>query len=55
MRLISANMVEVAPACDHDEVTAVAASHIAYEFIALLGLTQAIDQPIHSSAGARQQ
>jgi hypothetical protein len=55
MRLISANMIEVAPARDRDKVPAVAASQITYEFLTLLGLTRAVDQSAHSSAGVRQR
>lgn len=33
--LVSADIVEVAPAYDHAEITAVAASHVAYELLAL--------------------
>jgi agmatinase len=35
LRIVSADLVEVAPAYDHGEVTAIAASHIAYELLAL--------------------
>jgi len=34
--LVGADVVEVAPAYDHAEVTAVAASHVAYELVSLL-------------------
>ncbi|WP_413805055.1 agmatinase [Streptomyces sp. OE57] len=34
--VVSADLVEVAPAYDHAEITAVAASHIAYELITLM-------------------
>jgi agmatinase len=34
--LVSADVVEVAPAYDHAEITAVAAAHVAYELIALM-------------------
>jgi agmatinase len=36
LRLLAADVVEVAPAYDHAEITAMAASHIAYELLALL-------------------
>ena len=35
IRLVGADIVEVAPPYDHAEVTAVAASHAAYELLAL--------------------
>jgi agmatinase len=37
--LVGADVVEVAPAYDHDEITCVAASHVAYEMISLMALT----------------
>lgn len=37
-RLIGADVVEVAPAYDHAEVTAIAASHVAYDLVTLLAL-----------------
>lgn len=37
MRLVGADVVEVSPAYDHAEMTAVAASHVAYELVALMG------------------
>lgn len=37
--LIGADVVEVAPAYDHAEITAVAASHVAYELVSLLSTT----------------
>jgi len=36
LRLEAADLVEVAPAYDHAEITSMAASHVAYELIALL-------------------
>lgn len=38
MNLIGADVVEVAPAYDHADITAVAASHVAYDLITLMGL-----------------
>jgi agmatinase len=35
LRIVSADLVEVAPAYDHAEVTTIAASHVAYELLAL--------------------
>jgi agmatinase len=40
MRLVGADVVEVAPAYDHAEMTAVAAAHIGYELLALMALGQ---------------
>ncbi|MEU5269193.1 agmatinase [Streptomyces hygroscopicus] len=39
-RLVGADVVEVAPAYDHAEITSVAASHIAYDLISLLALQE---------------
>ena len=36
LRLIGADVVEVAPAYDHAEITSIAAAHIAYELVSLL-------------------
>ena len=38
MRLVGGDVVEVAPAYDHAEMTAVAAAHICYELLALMAL-----------------
>jgi agmatinase len=35
LRLVGADVVEVAPAYDHAEMTTVAAAHVAYELLAL--------------------
>jgi agmatinase len=40
LSLAAADLVEVAPAYDHAEVTAMAASHVAYELISLLAVNQ---------------
>jgi agmatinase len=37
--LVAADVVEVAPAYDHAEVTSIAASHVAYELVSLMALT----------------
>jgi guanidinobutyrase / D-arginase len=37
MRLIGADVVEVSPAYDHAELTTVAAAHVCYEILALMG------------------
>jgi agmatinase len=41
LRLAAADLVEVAPAYDHAEVTCMAASHVAYELISLLAARRA--------------
>ena len=38
MRLVGADIVEVAPPFDHAEITAVAASHAAYELLSLFAV-----------------
>jgi agmatinase len=38
LRLVSADVVELSPAYDHAELTAIAASHVAYELISLMAL-----------------
>ncbi len=37
MRIVSADIVEVAPAYDHAEITAIAAAHVAYELLSVMG------------------
>lgn len=37
-RIVGADVVEVAPAYDHADITAVAASHVAYELVSLMAL-----------------
>jgi len=39
--IVSADVVEVSPAYDHADITAVAASHVAYELISLMALNAA--------------
>lgn len=41
MNIVSCDVVEVAPAYDHAEITAVAASHVLYELISLMAPTAA--------------
>jgi agmatinase len=38
LNLVGADIVEVSPAYDHAEVTAVAASHLAYELVTSMAL-----------------
>jgi agmatinase len=38
LRIVSADIVEVSPAYDHGETTSIAASHVAYELLGLLGM-----------------
>jgi agmatinase len=46
MRLVGADVVEVAPAYDHAEMTTVAAAYVAYELLALMLL----GRPDHTPA-----
>jgi agmatinase len=46
LKLLAADVVEVAPAYDHAEITAMAASHVAYELVSLLAAPE-------RAAGAR--
>ena len=39
-QLVGADVVEVAPAYDHAEMTTVAASHVAYELVSLMALAR---------------
>jgi agmatinase len=39
LRLVGADVVEVAPAYDHAEITGIAASHVAYELISAMSMT----------------
>ncbi|WP_246074897.1 agmatinase [Nonomuraea terrae] len=39
-RLIGADVVEVAPAYDHAEITSIAASHVAYDLVSLLAIQE---------------
>ncbi len=43
-RLVSADLVEVAPAYDHAEITSIAASHIAYELITIMSAQVAMER-----------
>lgn len=43
-RLVGGDVVEVAPAYDHAEITSVAASHVAYDLVTLLALRAAAAQ-----------
>jgi agmatinase len=36
--LVSADVVEVAPAYDHADITSVAASHVAYDLVTLMAM-----------------
>ncbi|MEV4476771.1 agmatinase [Nonomuraea sp. NPDC049504] len=38
--LVGADVVEVAPAYDHAEITSIAASHVAYDLVSLMALTE---------------
>ncbi|MGW7483650.1 agmatinase [Nonomuraea muscovyensis] len=39
-RIVGADVVEVAPAYDHADITSIAASHVAYDLVSLLALSQ---------------
>jgi agmatinase len=39
LHLVGCDLVEVAPAYDHAEITGIAAAHVAYELLALLALS----------------
>jgi agmatinase len=43
MRLVAADVVEVAPAYDHAEITSIAAAHVAYELVSLMATAPADD------------
>jgi agmatinase len=40
LRLVGADIVEVAPAYDHAEITGIAAAHVAYELLSAMALTR---------------
>ncbi|WP_329455125.1 agmatinase [Streptomyces sp. NBC_01497] len=42
-RIVGGDVVEVAPAYDHADITSVAASHVAYDLVSLLALRRAAD------------
>ncbi|NJP95729.1 agmatinase [Nonomuraea sp. FMUSA5-5] len=42
LNLVGADVVEVAPAYDHAEITSIAASHVAYDLVSLLALQEKI-------------
>nr|WP_222437113.1 agmatinase [Quadrisphaera sp. RL12-1S] len=44
LQLVGADVVEVAPAYDHAQITAVAASHVAYDLVSLMALS-----PLHGT------
>jgi agmatinase len=52
-RLVSADVVEVAPAFDHAEVTAIAAAHVVYELLSLFAAGPA--RPAASRAPAKRR
>lgn len=51
MNLIGADVVEVAPAYDHAEITGVAASHVAYDLVSLLADGVSRDRASQKNAG----
>jgi agmatinase len=40
LRLVGADVVEVAPAYDHAEITSIAAAHVLYDLVSLLALRE---------------
>jgi agmatinase len=42
LNLVGADVVEVAPAYDHADITSVAASHVAYDLVSLLALKEGV-------------
>lgn len=46
-RIVGADVVEVSPAYDHAELTAIAAAHTAYELISLIAARRRIDKEKH--------
>jgi agmatinase len=42
LRVVSADVVEVAPAYDHAEITGIAASHVAYELLSVMSRTEGV-------------
>ncbi|TDQ02289.1 MULTISPECIES: agmatinase [unclassified Leifsonia] len=44
LNLVGADVVEVAPAYDHAEITGVAAAHLAYDLVSLLALRQHVQE-----------
>jgi agmatinase len=36
LRIVSADIVEVSPAYDHAEITAIAAAHVGYELLSVM-------------------
>ena len=49
--LVGADVVEVAPAYDHAELTGIAASHVAYDLLTLMTLSRAKTDAAHAVAG----
>ena len=43
--IVSADVLEVAPAYDHAEITAIAAAHVVYELLGLIALGPAAGSP----------
>ena len=43
--IVGADIVEVAPAYDHAEITGIAAAHVGYELLSVLALTNSTAPP----------
>jgi agmatinase len=50
LHIVGADIVEVAPAYDHAEITGIAAAHAGYELLSAMALTPPRDQPRGTSA-----
>jgi agmatinase len=50
LRIVGADIVEVAPAYDHAEITGIAAAHAGYELLSSMALTPPGDRPGHTPA-----
>ncbi|WP_459980496.1 agmatinase [Nocardioides sp. AN3] len=54
LNLVGADVVEVSPPYDHAEITGIAASHVAYDLVALLALRHQADQGPAEAAAATE-
>ena len=53
--IVGADIVEVAPAYDHAEITAVAAANLAYELVTIMASGMSVtDRPLAGRASARR-
>ncbi len=54
LEIVSADIVEVAPAYDHAEITGIAASHVAYELLSMMGLVSSAHKTPPDSTGSSE-